>query len=524
MSAQNFPQVSRFVRSLQSGLKQFGLADIFDLFFWRRADRDFFARTKKRAQELEHAVNEIQAAYCAAYPDTERPPDPGQIKSLLWDSIKQATRARAPQAWDADPIGTSVVERLRSVGEERVECIPLPGSIAPLRDAPVMHPLAEGVWLIEPCRSVERLLPKLEELVVPFSQEIRASLRAIGDDVNAGVDECSSGVRRSRESEYHNLLHEPLIACHAQGWFAERPVRLRTYGIPLIALHNLVTVNALDTSDSVALCEYLTKNGSPRWPEQLWDEWKSLCNPQHIAALNFGGIEPHLFASPENYCPQLAFYEIYPRSGKVSAVNWGFSPPAALPPILILPSLLTYEFTERLIEYGQRIPNPTASDLDRRIGHGLAMWTNACACAQQEELEVGFDFEPEHESLIMGDPDSVILYSTIVLETLFSSKTDKQEVTTRIADLTAGLLGTSAQHRYELSRKTKQGYAQRSEFVHGAFDRPSGYETTAMWLFKIATLALWEAVRLVVFEGERFGLWQDFCQYVERRKYGAHDA
>ena len=121
--------------------------------------------------------------------------------------------------------------------------------------------------------------------------------------------------------------------------------------------------------------------------------------------------------------------------------------------------------------------------------------------------------------MTIQDPDSLVLYSTIVLESLFSSKTDKQELTSRIADLTAALLGNNPIERYELAKKLKIAYGQRSDFVHGAVDRPRQYAKTAMWMFKIATLALWETVQLVAID-EKFSDWDKFHDYVQRRKYG----
>jgi hypothetical protein len=109
----------------------------------------------------------------------------------------------------------------------------------------------------------------------------------------------------------------------------------------------------------------------------------------------------------------------------------------------------------------------------------------------------------------------------VVLESLFSSESNKQEVTTRIADMTAGLLAESGNDRYELSKKIRKAYGLRSEFVHGSVDRPAAHSKKAAWLFKIATLALWEAVRLRTALHPPFTKWEEFEDYVERQKFGA---
>jgi Apea-like HEPN len=114
----------------------------------------------------------------------------------------------------------------------------------------------------------------------------------------------------------------------------------------------------------------------------------------------------------------------------------------------------------------------------------------------------------------------LVLYSTIVLESLFSSESNKQEVTTRIAELTAGLLGTSEADRFELSKRIRKAYGLRSGFVHGSIDRPARYSNDAAWLFKIATLALWEVVRLRTVLHPPFSDWKKFENFVERRKFG----
>jgi hypothetical protein len=136
------------------------------------------------------------------------------------------------------------------------------------------------------------------------------------------------------------------------------------------------------------------------------------------------------------------------------------------------------------------------------------MWTKASGFIQEWRWEGGYeetDWAPD-----ILDPDSLTLYSTIVLESLFSSESNKQEVTTRIAELTAGLLGTSGVERFELSKKIRKAYGLRTR-----------YSNDAAWLFKIATLALWGVVRLRTGLHPPFLAWKDFENFVERRKFGA---
>jgi hypothetical protein len=132
-------------------------------------------------------------------------------------------------------------------------------------------------------------------------------------------------------------------------------------------------------------------------------------------------------------------------------------------------------------------------------------------------------FEQDDWAPVLVDPDSLTLYSTVVLETLFSPESSKQEVTTRIADFTAALLGRSANDRYELSKSIKQGYGLRSKFVHGSVDRPTAYSQKAARLFKIATLALWQTVSLRTDSHPPFSEWAEFERYLEHRKFGAEE-
>jgi hypothetical protein len=77
-------------------------------------------------------------------------------------------------------------------------------SVAPWRKEPKLHPLAHGVWLIEPSRSVDRLLLHLEGLLGGVPTKMEAEIRKIDDP---------------SESELGALLSEPLVACRTRGFF-----------------------------------------------------------------------------------------------------------------------------------------------------------------------------------------------------------------------------------------------------------------------------------------------------------------
>lgn len=71
---QSFPNLSKLLGNLRSGLKQFGLSEIEDLFRGRN-DRDFRKKASQKLQLLQDAVREIQNK-CI---DLTYAPDPGHI-------------------------------------------------------------------------------------------------------------------------------------------------------------------------------------------------------------------------------------------------------------------------------------------------------------------------------------------------------------------------------------------------------------------------------------------------------------
>lgn len=493
---QSFPHLSKLLVNLRSGLKQFGLSEIEDL-LRGRSDRDFNKKIRDKSHLLQDAIREIQKK------DRKHSPDPGQIKFLLWKRISKAIRVNSKEAWDAENIGHFILSELQGAEDERLVCIPLYGSVAPWRKEPdKRHQLSLGVWIFEPARSIERLIVHLEDVFGGLPPDIEGELRKIHD---------------SPASEFDALISEPLLACRTKGRFSRRTLGLSRYGLPLIALHNIVTVNSLDTSDDLALLYYMINLAPPAWPQDLRLEWERT-NDNPIALEN-GLTEPHHIVSAADASRKVWSYEFHLKDGIISPFHWDSEPLANRPPLLILSSLLEASTTARLIEHGFKISQTPETDLDRRLAHVTLMWTKASEYIQNWNWEGGFDENDWGPALV--DPDSLMLYSTIVLESLFSSESDKQEITSRIADLTAALLGRSGNDRYELSKKIKLAYGLRSDFVHGSVDRPAEYSEKAAWLYKIVTLALWEIVKLRTASDSPFSNWTEFIEYVQRRKFGA---
>jgi len=493
MPSQSFPSLENFLTNIKSGIKDFGLHEIDGLLSGRK-DREFLKKTKLKQQLLNEAIKEIQVK-CRIR--LHRPPDPLRVKSLFWEAISLAVSLKSKGNWDTDKIGESIVAQLYTPGDEHLVCIPLWGSVGPFTKEPKCYRLASGVWLIEPTGSVESLLALIEGILRRnLPQEIKAKLNQIGNP---------------RESEYGALVLAPMIACLTKGRMDQRGYLLSKCGIPLMALDNIVAVKNLDPWDKLQLGEYVRQPSLTARDDKLASEWLSR-NPD-------SSLFPLTSYTNAHASLHIAWYEFRPHEKDISLASASSVARQSLPPLLILPSLLDSSRTEGLIEYGQKIFQSPETDLDRRIAHAIEIWT--IACSKMQEVAAVFSFEGQYGFPVMSDPDLVILYSTIVLETLFSSKSEKQEVTARIGDLTAGLLGKSGDDRYWISRKTKKAYALRSVFVHGEGERPFDYPSTVDWLFKIATLALWRTVQWAIPKSPPDRDWKQFIEIVERRKFGS---
>jgi hypothetical protein len=534
-----FPELANLLRQLRDGFKSSGIHDIHDLLCGRK-DKDFVKKSKAKLEQLNRVVKEIRAK-CAGL---DHPSDPRHIKYLLWAEIRAFDRSKAKPDWDAEEIGNSIVSKLEAPKEERLICLPLRGSAAPARKAPDMHPLADDVWLLERHTKPEGLglLRKLEELVPNLPEEVVASLRGVKDPIL---------------SELGALFLYPTVVYHTKSLFSERGYLLRRYGIPLIAIHVMAIVNELDVSDDISFFSYVRPGlshpfaaaewGSSRCPERFVQEWTKLSDESSRSGwhqyrdteqgveeveleplrktspfgddwtnMGLGASRSPVFRNCKWY--DVVNYEIDVTAKRINAIFSGGGALFYPPHMLILPSLIPMELTKKLIEAGDRMDDPTTDSLLRRIGHALAMWTRAFHCGQEQDWQGGWMHEDDERQTIR-DPDALTLYSTVVLETLFSSQSDKQEVTTRIADFTAGLLGNSASERYDLARRMKGAYSRRSDFVHGNIERDADYVLTAIWLFKIATLSLWKCVQLAIVDG-KFRDWEKFIDYVQLRKFG----
>jgi hypothetical protein len=303
-----FPHLSKLLGTLRSGLKDFGYSNIHDLFSGRRNRNP---KKKSHWEELlkllHDATREIQTKVFK-----HAPADPGQIKLLLLNRISKAIRVNSKEVWGAENIGHSILSELQAAEDEQLVCIPLYGSVAPWRKEPDKRRLSPGVWIFEPARSIERLINHLEDLQPVFgrlSPVIVEELRKIDD---------------SPATEFDALLSEPLVACLTKGRFSRRTLGLSRYGLPLIALHNVVTANRLDTSGDIALLYYMMNLTPPAWSQDLRLEWERATDDP--IALENGFTEPHQIVSATDASRKVWFYEFHLRDGIISPVYWSSEP------------------------------------------------------------------------------------------------------------------------------------------------------------------------------------------------------
>jgi hypothetical protein len=238
----SFPCLAELLGNIRSGLRQIGYSEIQALLVGRQ-DREFKKKAAQKSRLLQDAITEIQnksvdLAYC---------PDAGYIRFLLWKQIYKTIGVSSKDAWNAEKIGQFVVSELRTSDQEKLVCIPLFDSVAPWRKEPKLYQLAHGIWLIEPSGSVDRFLLHLEALLGGVPTETEAEIRKINDP---------------SESELGALLWDPLLVFRTQGIFSETGRGLWHYGLPLIALHNIVAVNRLDSSDILDVLYSMMKTGS----------------------------------------------------------------------------------------------------------------------------------------------------------------------------------------------------------------------------------------------------------------------
>jgi hypothetical protein len=527
-----FPELARFLGQLRGDIKKFDIRAIHDLLYGRQ-DRSFVKKAKSKLEHLNRVVEEIRGL-CKTL---DHPADGLHIRSVLWTEIC----ANPKLDWDAELIGKFIVSELEAPELVKLMCILLPGSASPRRKVPHMYPLSKNVWLLEPTindeksRRSDELIRKLGELLPNLPDEVVADVRAIEDPFH---------------STFGGLFVHPMVAYRTNSRISERGYCLRRFGIPMIALHTMVVANELNASDDISFMSYVRPGlakggalwGSSSCPEKFLNEWNTLSDGKDrkdgawpVYSKTEHDFEPVILGPPREgdwsnmglseSCSfvfsslpwfRMAGYEIDVEMTRINCFHAFKEFPNQPSHFLILPSLIP--LTNKLIEAGNRVDDPTADQLFRRIGHGVSMWERAFRCAREEEWETGWWLEADVRPVVR-DPDAFILYSTVVLEALFSSPTDKQEVTTRISDFTAGLLGNSAKERYDLAKELKKAYSKRCDFVHGNIDREEDYTRKAIWLFKIATCALWKCIELTVVE-DRFKNWDQFIEFVQRRKFG----
>lgn len=324
-SSQSFPDLTKLLVNLRSGLSQFGVSGILNLLQGSR-DRDFNKKPAHKSRLVQNAITEIQkkCIILTYFPDDR------QIRILLWKRISRAIRTKSSAEWNAEKIGQYIVAELRAADDERLICIPLFNSVTPLSKEPKLHRLAHGVWLIEPSHFVDRLILQLNALLSDIPSEIEAELRKIDDPSS---------------SEFGALLWEPLVACRTTRFSPQRENSLWRYGLPLIALHNIVAVNNLDTSDNLELLYYTMKLAPPGWSAELRREWESATDDPIFVETGF--TEPHEIVSIANSSRKVWSYDFYIKGRSVSAVHRSSEVLANRPPLLILPSLLDESITEK---------------------------------------------------------------------------------------------------------------------------------------------------------------------------------
>lgn len=371
-----------------------------------------------------------------------------------------------------------------------------------------MYPLSDNVWLIEcPFQRPGGLIGKLLELLPTFPEEIRIQLEAVQDPLY---------------SELGGLFLYPLLVYYTNTFYSERGYLICQYGIPLLSLYNLISATQLDASPDISFITFLRpewEQGQP--PKWVVEEWNALteASKHHFRARfdNWGHIGLGTdFESLGQGCPwaQVLEYEFDVMSKRITPVYSGSPSWGRFPHLLVLPSLLPYDLTKKLIDAGPYLNDPTGEPLIRRLGHAITMWARAFDTAKEEDWDGGWMSEDDLNPAL-SNPDALIIYSTVVLEALFSSQGESEGATGRLADLTASCLGQSPVERFELARQLKKYYAFRSDVVHGRSERSAKHESAPIWLFKIATCALWQAVKLVIVDRSLTN-WDQFNEFFQR--------
>src|SRR5262249_26101875 len=152
--------------------------------------------------------------------------------------------------------------------------------------------------------------------------------------------------------------------------------------IPLLGLHSLVVANDLASSDDISFMSYIRAQWGPaRTPDWIMQEWDALCREEDSGSqflrsvLGFwGGIG--LGGNPADAVRgclwgRVAEYEIDVQNKRINAVFSAGNSRSQPPHVLVLPSVLPYDLTNKLVHAGEQIDDPTAGQLLRRIGHAV---------------------------------------------------------------------------------------------------------------------------------------------------------
>jgi hypothetical protein len=510
-----FPELGAFLKLLRRNYSSLTLRGIHDLLQDRR-DAEFAKKTRTLRVHLSRVIEELRSKGRGE----DRPPDAGLVKYLLWRELREGVRRWREPDWDAAVVGESVVSGVRAGGPDRLVCVPLQGSASPPRRVPNMYPLAEDVWLLErPAPAAQNARPnglirELQELLPELPDEIPAALR---------------DTRHPVFTELGGLFLFPLLAYHANPVISERGHLLRKYGIPLLALRSTVVANDLIPSDDISFMSYLRPEWGPaRPPGRIVQEWDSLCPEAEAGRRAFRSVFGFWYGTGLGGNPaalvhgclwdRVAQYEVDVQNKRIIPVIYDRNAWSRPPHILVLPSVLPYDLTKKLLNAGEQMDDPTAGQLLRRIGYAVSLWERAFNVAKEEDWNGGWMHEGDERPVLL-DPDALVLYSTVVLEALFSPQGDTQELSGRISDTAASCVGQSPAERYALARKLKAAYALRCDFVHGSAERRADHAEKAIWLFKIATCCLWQCVKLVVVDST-FANWDDFIDHFQRRRFG----
>src|SRR5262249_38818259 len=150
----------------------------------------------------------------------------------------------------------------------------------------------------------------------------------------------------------------------------ERGWHLRKYAIPLLALRSIVIANALDPSDDISFMSYVQPSWGPGRPsESVVQEWNTFSEEpvdSSTTLTSFFGFWTGVglgsdFSSVFRRCPwiDVFHYEIDTHGKRIIPVFSGSRSLWQPPHLLVLPSLLPYDLTQKLIGSLNEMDEPT---------------------------------------------------------------------------------------------------------------------------------------------------------------------